>query len=189
MDMKLKNLLIMLAVVAVLGTLTRVLSSGKAAQPTYPSPPAQIITTSPSPQPTPKRALKPNEQFIAPVGLYITIPDGMTFRKEIADDAGIIRSVGFYIENNKGYQLYGLYQDKVLTERGLDEAKKEMDKDSINEASVGGFKGIEGLIVGQRARFNTIVIKDGKTLSFSTIPATEENIEITRQIMSKISFE
>lgn len=171
-----------------IGFLARTFSKAGSEQRTYPTPTPQI-KTSPSPEPTPKRALKPNEQFVAQIGLYITVPEGMTFRKEIADDAGVIRSVGFYIENGKGYQLYGLYQEKGLTEKGLEEAKLEMDKDTVKETSVGGYKGIEGLIVGQRERFNTIIIKDGKTLSFSTYPATEKNEAITDRILSTLSFD
>lgn len=137
----------------------------------------------------PSRTLKPREEFVSPLGLYIVVPEEMTFRKEVADDAGVIRSVGFYIENGTTYQLYGLYQEKTLTNKGLEEAKKEMDPTSIKEASVGGYKGIEGLITGPRGRYNTIVVVDGKTLSFSTYPATEENKATTKQILSNVSFE
>lgn len=135
-------------------------------------------------------ALKPDEQFISPVGLYITVPEGMTFRKEIADDSGVIRSVGFYIEkNDRTYKLYGLYQQDDVTEDGLERVKKEMNPQSIREAVVGGYKGVKGQIEGPRARYYTYIIKDGKPVSFSTIPYTIENRTITDQILSTVSFE
>lgn len=186
--MKLKTFLLSILVIAGLGLIIKTFSASRAAQ--QPSPtPAVVATLTPTAEQKPNRTLKPREEFISPLGLYITVPEGMTFRKEIADDAGVIRSVGFYIENNQGYRLYGLYQEKGLTEQGLEEAKKEMDAQTIMEATVGGYKGIEGLITGPRGRYNTIVVKDGKTLSFSTIPATEENKTITTEILSTINFE
>ena len=185
--MKLKTFLLSVVVIMLLGLLVRTLSK-RAEQPTS-SAPVPVATMTPTPERNPGRALKSGEEFISPLGLYIVVPEGMTFRKEIADDAGVIRSVGFYIEKDDEYKLYGLYQQKSLTERGLEEAKKEMDAQTIKEATVGGYKGVEGLITGPRGRYNTIVVKDGKTLSFSTIPATEENKTITDQILSTVSFE
>ncbi len=186
--MKLKTFLLSILVIAGLSLTIKTFSASRAAQ--QPShAPAVVATMTPTAEQKPSRTLKSREEFISPIGLYITVPEEMTFRKEIADDAGVIRSVGFYIENNQDYQLYGLYQEKDLTEQGLEEAKKEMDTQTIKEATVGGYKGIEGLITGPRGRYNTIVVKDGKTLSFSTIPATEENKEITDRILSTLSFD
>ncbi len=185
--MKLKTLLLSIIVIVILGIVVKTFTGNASNQAADPIP-TPSPTMTPTTEQKPSRTLKPGEKYISPLGLYIKVPENMTFRKEIADDAGVIRSVGFYIENDNGYQLYGLYQEKELTVRGLDEAKREMDKTTIKEANVGGYNGIEGLIVGQRARFNTIVVKDGKTLSFSTIPATEENKAITEQILSTVSF-
>lgn len=186
--MKLKTFLLSIVVIVGLGLIIKNFSGSKTAQ--QPSPTtAPVVTMTPTAERKPGRTLKSGEQFISPLGLYIVVPEGMIFRKEVADDAGVIRSVGFYIENGSTYQLYGLYQDKTLTNQGLEEAKKEMDPASIKEASVGGYKGVEGLIVGPRGRYNTIVVKDGKTLSFSTYPSTEENKTTTEQILSNVSFE
>jgi hypothetical protein len=141
---------------------------------------------------TPQRALKPNEEFIAQANLYIQVPDGMSFRQEIADDPARLIAVGFYIEStseDENYTLYGLFQNKDATEQALEQAQKEMDPDTIKEASVGGYKGVEGLVTGQKTRYSTLVIKDGKLISFSTIPPTEKNMEITEQILSTVSFE
>lgn len=186
--MKLKTFLLSIAVIVGFGLIVKAVSNGKAKQQMFPTP-APMATMTPTPDRKPGRSLKSGEEFISPLGLYITVPEGMIFRKEIADDAGVIRSVGFYIEKGDEYKLYGLYQEKGLTEQGLEEAKKEMDPQTIKEAIVGGYKGIEGLITGPRGRYNTIVIKEGKTLSFSTIPATEENKAITKQILFTISFQ
>lgn len=185
--MKLKTFLLSIVVIVGLGLIIKTFSSSKAAQ--QPSPtPVPVVTMTPTAERKPSRTLKSGEEFVSPLGLYIVVPEGMTFRKEIADDAGVIRSVGFYIENGSTYQLYGLYQEKTLTNQGLEEAKKEMNPASIKEASVGGYNGIEGLVVGPKTRYQVLVIKDGKPLSFSTWPPTEENIAITEKILSTISF-
>lgn len=172
----------------VFGLIIKTFLNGKTEQQSSPTP-VPVVTMTPTAERKPSKALKPREEFISPLGLYIAVPEGMTFRKEIADDAGVIRSVGFYIEKDDEYRFYGLYQEKGLTEQGLEEAKKEMDPQTIRETVIGGHKGIEGLITGQRGRYNTIIVKDGKTLSFSTIPPTEENKKITDQILSTVSFE
>jgi len=150
--------------------------------------PEQVQTTS-MPEPTPGRALKQNEKFIAPVGLYVIVPEGMRFRQDIAND----RFINFYIEsgpeNEPTYQLYSLYQaDNDMTEQGLEQAKKDTDPDTIKEATVGDYVGFEGLVVGPKTRYQVLVIKDGKPLSFSTWPPTEENKVITEQILSTVSF-
>ncbi|NTU47316.1 hypothetical protein HGA88_06875 [Candidatus Roizmanbacteria bacterium] len=150
--------------------------------------PKQVQTT-PTVKITPGRALKQNEKFVPQIGLYVTIPEGMTFRQDKEND----RFINFYIEsgpeNALTYQLYCLYQaDNEMTEQGLDRAKKEMDKDTIKQATVGDYVGFEGHIVGQKNRYQILVIKDGKPLSFSTWPLTEENIAITKKILSTIRF-
>lgn len=152
--------------------------------------PEQVQTT-PTPEPTPGRALRQNEKFIAQVGLYVIVPDGMRFRQDEAND----RFVNFYIESGPEgeptYQFYCLYQaDNDMTEQGLMQAKKEMDPTTIKDANVGDYVGFEGLVVSpNKTRYQTIVIKDGKPLSFSTLPPTEENKVITEQILSTVSFE
>lgn len=143
----------------------------------------------PTPEITPGRALKQNEKFIPQIGLYVTIPEGMRFRQDKAND----RFINFYIEsgpeNEPTYQLYCLYQaDNEMTEQGLERAKKEMDKDTIKQATVGDYVGFEGLVVGPKTRYQTLVIKDGKPLSFSTLSPSEENKKITDQILSTVSF-
>ena len=152
--------------------------------------PEQVQTT-PTPEATPGRALKQNEKFIAPVGLYVTVPEGMRFRQDIAND----RFINFYIEsgpdNEPTYQFYSLYQaDNEMTEQGLEQAKKDIDPDTIKEAIVGDYVGFEGLVVSpNKTRYQTLVIKDGKPLSFSTLPPTEENKSVTEQILTTITFQ
>lgn len=133
------------------------------------------------------------EETISEIGLTLKHPNDLTFRKEIADDNGRIRTVGFFLtkgsENNPEYQMYGLLQQfKDGTQQDLVLAKKEMDSATVKEASVAGYPGIEGLIVGPKTRFITTVIKDGKLFSVSTIPPTEENKALSTQIMESFSF-
>jgi hypothetical protein len=187
--MKLKTFLICIIAIVAISLGIKTLSSLNNTSSISPTP-APVAQKPATPDKKPSRDLAPNEQFISPVGLYITVPDGMTFRKEIADDSGVIRSVGFYIEKNDGtYKLYGLYQEENITDDGLERIKKEMNPLTIRETVVGGYKGVEGQIEGPRARYATYIIKDSKPISFSTIPYTEENKAITEQILSTATFE
>lgn len=139
---------------------------------------------------TPKRELKDGERFVGSMGLYVTIPEGMSFRQDPVND----RAVNFYIESgpqdDPSYQLYVIYQPNTqVTEEGFEQSKRDMEPQTIQEAVVDGHRGIEGLVVGSKTRFYTVVAKDGRPLSFSTIPPTEENKEITKQILSTVSFD
>ena len=149
------------------------------------------IKPSPTPQQRPNRALKTNEKFIAPIGLYITVPEEMNFREETADDPSRPIIGGFYIEKEgaSGYQFYGVYSANNNTADSLEKAKKEMAPATIKEVTVDGYKGIEGLVTGPKNRYLTYIIKDGILVSFSTIPPTPENKEITDQILSIVSFQ
>lgn len=186
--MKLKPItLIALAVIVISGIW--IYSQRQAAIKSAAPIPEQTQTT-PTPEPTPGRALKQNEKFIAPVGLYVVVPEGMRFRQDIAND----RFINFYIESGPEdeptYQFYSLYQaDNAMTEQGLEQAKKDTDPDTIKEATVGDYVGFEGLVVGPKTRYQVLVIKDGKPLSFSTWPPTDENIAITEKILSTINFD
>jgi hypothetical protein len=133
------------------------------------------------------------EETVSEIGLTLKHPQDLVFRKEVADDNGRIRTVGFFLtkgsEDNPEYQMYGLYQQfKDGTQQDLELAKKEMDTTTIKEASIAGYEGIEGLIVGPKMRFITTVIKDSKLFSVSTIPPTEENKALSTQIMESFSF-
>jgi len=186
--MKLKPItLVALAVITVSGVW--IYSQGKAdtssAEPT-----SEYIETTPTPDTTPGRALKQNEKYIGAMGLYVTIPEGMNFRQDVASEI----AVNSYIEDgpaeNPTYQLYVVYQpNKTMTEDGLELIKKEMEPDTIKEATVGDYTGFEGLVVGPKARYQTLIIKEGKPLTFSTWPPTEENKVITDQILSTVSFD
>lgn len=155
-----------------------------------PSPSPYVVTVTPQPKLTPNRALKQNEKFLTSSGLYIQVPEGLNFRQDPENE----RFEGFYIEvgpeNKPTYQMYGLYQiGKVATEKDLEMAKTEMDPKSIKEVTIGGYKGFEGTIVGPKTRHLTILIKDGKLLTFATNPATLENKATTDQILSIVSFQ
>lgn len=133
------------------------------------------------------------QQTIEEIGLSFQNPKDLVFRKEIADDAGKIRTVGFFLtkgsENNPEYQLYGLYQQfKDATVQDLDISKKEMDINTIKDVEINDYKGIEGRILGPKTRYITIILKGKKLFSVSTYPPTPANKAITDQILSTFSF-
>lgn len=133
------------------------------------------------------------QETIEEIGLSFQYPADLVYRKEIADNAGNIRTAGFFLtkgsEQNPEYQLYGLYENyRDATEADLERAKTEMDPTTVKEVSINSYKGVEGLITGPKTRYITIILKDGKLFSVSTSPSTEENKSITQQILSTFSF-
>lgn len=133
------------------------------------------------------------EQTIDEIGLTLKYPNNLTFRKEIADDNGRIRNLGFYIENNDEnmpYMIYGLYQmDKNATTTDLDNNKMGMDTSSIKDTSIDGYNGFYGLVLGEKMRYMTIVLVKDKLFSVSTIPPTQENKDLTDQILATFKFD
>lgn len=134
------------------------------------------------------------EQTVPNISLSLRIPPDMTYREELADDYGKIRTTAFYIErkdqSKPPYQLYALFQaDKEATQQDLERSKTEMDKSTIKEASIDGYKGIEGLILGPKTRYITIIQKDGRLFSVSTIPPTQENKELTEKILATFDLQ
>ncbi len=133
------------------------------------------------------------EQTIDEIGLTLKYPQNLTFRKEIADDNGRIRTLGFYIENkddSNPYMLYGLYQmDKNATLADLDKNKIGMDTSSIKDTSIDGYNGFYGLVLGEKTRYMAIVLKGDKLFSVSTIPPTQENKDLTDQILATFDFQ
>jgi len=146
-------------------------------------------------QPTTESATKNSlqKQTVDEIGLSFQMPAGATFRKEIADNAGTIRTLGFYVEkgdkDNPSYMLYGVYQaDKEATEQDLEMTKTGMDASTIKDITLAGYKGIEGLITGPKTRYITIILKDNRLFSVSTIPPTLENKTLTDQILATFEF-
>lgn len=133
------------------------------------------------------------KQTIEEIGLTLRYPNNLTYRQEIADNAGTIRAVGFYLENNDPadpYTLYGLYQaDRPATTDDLEKAKTEMDTTTIKSVEIDGFRGIEGLIEGEKTRYFTILLVGDRLLSVSTIPPTQENKTITDNILATFNFD
>lgn len=85
--------------------------------------------------------------------------------------------------------MYGLYEQyKDATEQDLERAKMEMDPASIKETSIDGYKGIEGLILGLKTRYTTIILKGNKLFSVSTLPPIPANKAISDQIISTFNF-
>lgn len=134
-----------------------------------------------------------HEQVIAEIGLSFRMPPTMTFRKEVADNEGVMRSLGFYVESSDPtfpYMLYALYMnDKEVTSDNLEQTKIGMDPASIKEANISGYKGTEGLILGEKTRYITSVIKDGRIFSVSTIPPTTEGKALTNKLLTTFKFQ
>ena len=133
------------------------------------------------------------QETIEEIGLSFQYPTDLLYRKEIADNDGNIRTVGFFLtkgsEQNPEYQMYGLYENyRNATKDDLERAKTEMDPTTIKEVNIGGYKGIEGLITGPKTRHITIILKDDKLFSISTLLPTEDNKSITEQILSTFQF-
>jgi len=133
------------------------------------------------------------QETVEEIGLSFQYPTDLLYRKEIADNDGDIRTVGFFLtkgsEQNPEYQMYGLYENyRNATKDDLERAKTEMDPTTIKEVNIGGYKGIEGLITGPKTRHITIILKDDKLFSISTLPPTEDNKSITEQILSTFQF-
>lgn len=181
--MKLKQLIaivLVLGVIAVLGFLYNSKQLGQTQPPTAAD--------------TAQQDLEWQEEIVSEIGLTLKHPKELVFRKEIADDNGRIRTVGFFLtkgsENAPEYQMYGLYQQfKDATQQDLELAKREMDVTTIETTNLAGYSGIEGLVVGPKTRFITTVIKDGKLFSVSTMPPTTENKELSSKILESFSFE
>lgn len=134
------------------------------------------------------------QQAVPNIGLNLQIPPDMTYREELADDYGKVRTMAFYIENKDqskpAYQLYGLFQaDKESSDQDLERSKSEMDKTTIKETSIDGYEGIEGLILGPKTRHITIIQKEGRLFSVSTYPPTQENKELTNKILATFNFQ
>lgn len=134
------------------------------------------------------------EQTVDEIGLTLSYPSDLTFRKEIGDNAGNIRTVAFYIEkgdkNNPEYQLYALYlADKEGSAQDLEKAKTGMT--SIKEASIDGYSGIEGIANANdpKKHYATVVLKDGRLFSVSTYPPQPENKELTDKIIETFNFQ
>ena len=136
------------------------------------------------------------KQTVDEIGLTLSYPSDLTFRKEIGDNAGNIRTVAFYIEkgdqNNPEYQLYALYlADKEGSAQDLEKAKTGMDPASIKEASIDGYSGIEGIANANdlKKHYVTVVLKDGRLFSVSTYPPQPENKELTDKIIETFNFQ
>lgn len=128
-------------------------------------------------------------QTVNEIGVTFQHPKGTTFRKEIAEDAAGIHSAGFFVEK-EGYTLYGVYQpNKEATEQNITMAKTEMDPQTIKEVTVAGYKGIEGLILGPKTRYITILLKNNRLFTISSIPPTQENKALTDDILATFKFE
>jgi len=134
------------------------------------------------------------QQTFDEVGLSFKIPSDTIFRKEIADDAGKIRTASFYIEKGKPtdndfYQLFFVYQPNLVgTQQELEKIKVGMDPTTIKEVTINGYKGIEGSVTGPKAHFVTALLNNGKIYTISTWPPVLENKAITDQILATFSF-
>lgn len=129
---------------------------------------------------------KQKREFIAPAGVSIEIPEGMTFKQETAED---IQRTSFSIKNNSSsFEMHGVYEGENVSMDFLERAKGEMEPDSIKEVAVDGYKGIKGLVTGIKTRYVVLLINDHKTLTLSVVPPTQENIDTFDQILSSMRF-
>ena len=133
------------------------------------------------------------EESVEEIGLAFSHPKDLIYRKEIADNEGQVRTAGFFLskgpENNPEYQMYGLYEQyKDATQTDLNRLKTEMEPSSIKEATISGYAGIEGLILGPKTRYVIIILKGNKLFSVSTMPPTQENKETTDSIIQTFRF-
>lgn len=146
-------------------------------------------------QPATESTTKNNSQrqTIDEIGLSFQMPAGTSFRKEVAEDSAGIHAVGFYVEkkvdNNLTYTLYGVYQPNIeATEQDLEKSKIGMDTATIKAVTIGGVQGIEGLVTGPKTRYMTVLLRNNRILTISTIPPTTENKTLTDQILSTFEF-
>ena len=134
------------------------------------------------------------QQTFNEAGLSFKIPSDTTFRKEIADDQGRIRTASFYVEKGKStdsnfYQLFFVYQPSLVgTQQELDKIKVGMDPATIKEVTVNGYKGIEGSVTGPKTHYVTALLNNGKIYTVSTWPPVPENKALTDQILATFSF-
>lgn len=134
------------------------------------------------------------QQTFDEAGLSFKTPPDTTFRKEIASDAGRIRTASFYIEKGKStdsnfYQLFFVYQPNLVgTQQELEKVKVGMDTTTIKEITINGYKGIEGSITGPKAHYLTALLNNGKIYTISTWPPVSENKALTDQILATFSF-
>lgn len=186
MNLKLVSLLLLVVVLMVLGTFGIGFMTSRLIA-------AQRIGKTPAPT-----GIQENtdlrKQRVPNIGLTLSIPAGLSYREELADDYGKIRTMAFYLENADQskipYQLYALYQANTsATQADLVKAKSEMDPTTIKDISIAGFPGIEGVITGPKARYISIIIKDGQLFSVSTTPVTAESKKRTDDILSTFRFE
>ena len=63
-----------------------------------------------------------------------------------------------------------------------------MDPKTIKDVTVGEYKGIEGLILGPKTRYITVLLKNNRLFTVSTIPPTQENKILTDQILATFNF-
>src|SRR4030042_1226467 len=67
----------------------------------------------------------------------------------------------------------------------LEKTKTGMNPDSIKEASIDGYNGIEGIANANdpKKHYITVVLKDGRLFSVSTYPPLPETKELTDKII------
>lgn len=133
-------------------------------------------------------------QSVESMNVSFKHPDDLEFKEELAEDGISMRTVGFYLTKGDSlspdYQLYALlslYRDASLDD--IEKAKTEMATETIKEIKIGSYQGIEGRVVGPKERWLTVLLKDNKLFTISTFPVTQENKDLTDQIIQTISFE
>lgn len=85
------------------------------------------------------------------------------------------------------YQLYGIYNDGIITDLSIATWKKELT--NPKEVIIGGKKTIEGQVKGERNRYVSHIILEYGYLSFFTAQVSAENKLQTDKILLTFEFE
>lgn len=132
---------------------------------------------------------------ISDANLTFSAPSEMKVRSETQknSETGIPYSLNLYVEKDMGqpnyYQLYGVYQwDIKYTQDSLNAYKEDLETPSTKNITISGFPALEGQVKGQRNRFVTYILTDKGMFSLFTAEPTQENKQITDQILATFKF-
>lgn len=147
-------------------------------------------------QPSPISTVDQNltSHTIKELGLIFSAPKDLNFEYQAQNnDKGEISSLTMYLQKgtppDQYYQLYGITQWDLGPIDSLENYKQELNPESIQEITVDGKPALQGQIKGQRNRFVTYILLDGQVLTLFTADPTQENKELTDQVIATFKFE
>lgn len=146
-------------------------------------------TTSPTQSPVWK------SHTIPAAHLTFSAPSELQVVSEIQNgEDGKVESVTLYVQKGTAgqadyYQLYGLYRFQGdFTRNSLEELKSELDPAMTEDRQVANFPAVEGQILGERNRYAIYILTNRGMLSLFTAEPTEENIQVTHEILNTFTF-